>query len=62
MRKYDCPYEECLLCKTIDDCKHADKSDDEMSSALPPDNCPKSMEVMRHTLHKRKLDKFKNQS
>ncbi len=62
MRKDDSPYSECGNCKTIDDCKHAEIALDDMGTALPPDNCPKPMVVMRRTLNRRKIDRFKKQS
>jgi len=56
------PYPECPTCKTLADCKHAEKATDELGEDLPPDNCPQPVAVIRRTLHKRKLDRFKNQS
>ena len=48
------PYPECKLCRTVDDCKHADKPEGEFHIPMPPDNCPKPINVMRRTLRKYK--------
>lgn len=56
------PYPECESCKTLDDCKHKDLPLDEAGLLMPPDVCLKAIEVMRHTLHKRKFERYKNLS
>ena len=61
MKINDAPYPECEQCRTLADCRHAEKGEG-LETELPPDNCPKPMEVMRHTLHKRKLDRNKKYS
>lgn len=58
--KEDFPYKECNLCRTLDDCKHRDKPDNELGIELPPDECIKAMSVMRRTMRKRKINKDKN--
>jgi len=55
--KDDLPYVECKFCRTLDDCKHVDKPTDGLSMGLPPDICPKPINVMRRTVKKHKLDK-----
>lgn len=61
MKTDDLPYEECPTCKTLADCKHVEKGVG-LETEMPPDNCPKPIVVMRHTLHKRKLDRNKKYS
>ena len=58
MRTNEVPYESCLTCKTLADCPYKEKAEG-LSGEMPPDNCPKPIEIMRHTLNKRKLDRYK---
>jgi hypothetical protein len=60
--KDNLPYEQCGECKTLDDCKHKDLPLDEVGLPMPPDACPKAIEVMRRTLNKRKFERYKNLS
>ncbi len=48
------PYPECATCKTLCDCKHPDVALDGLGSPLPPDVCPRPIEIMRETEKKRK--------
>ena len=59
MKRNETPYAECEGCKTLDDCPHAEKAQG-LHSAMPPDNCPKPIEIVRHTRNKRKIDRYKN--
>jgi len=51
--KKDFPFNECKLCRTLDDCPNPDLPTDELGMSLPPDECPKPMNIMRRTLRKR---------
>jgi len=53
------PYKECDTCKDLGDCPQPEVARDGMGSPLPPDVCPRPIEVMNATLKKRKLRKFK---
>ena len=48
------PYDECLDCKDLGDCKHPDVALDGLGTALPPDCCPYLEKIMRATVRKRK--------
>lgn len=48
------PYPECEKCRSLEDCKHPDVDRDGMGSALPPDCCPKPIDIMRATEKKRR--------
>lgn len=48
------PYKECELCKDLGDCAHPDISDNFMGTPLPPDDCPRSVEIMKNTNKKHK--------
>jgi len=52
--KVEHPYPECSTCKTLEDCKHPDVVDDGMGSPLPPNDCPRPMDIMKATLKKHK--------
>jgi hypothetical protein len=49
------PYPECKTCKDLGDCKHPEIAEDMLGSPLPPDNCPKPIEIMINTLKKKKI-------
>lgn len=53
------PYPECNCCKDLSDCKHAELSDDGICSPLPPDVCPKPIEVMKNYVKLKKLRSVK---
>jgi hypothetical protein len=55
--KEDLPFLECNLCRTLDDCKHVDKTSDDIITWLPPNECPKPFIIMRRTTRKWKLSK-----
>jgi hypothetical protein len=56
--KAENPYKECEKCKTLEDCPHPDvQSEVGMSLPMPPDCCPKPIDVMKATLKKR--EKYK---
>jgi len=61
MRQSENPYEECVSCKTVDDCKHADPPNG-LNESMPPDNCPNPIHVMRRTMNKRKVERYKKLS
>jgi len=48
------PFKECETCKTLADCKHVNVAQDMMGTPMPPDNCPKPIEVIRQTLKLKK--------
>lgn len=54
MRKEEYPYAECENCKDLGDCRHPDVQVDGMGSVLPPDCCPKPIDVMKEAVKKRK--------
>ena len=53
------PYPECEKCKELGDCKHVEVAQDLMGSPLPPDSCPRFLDVMKATVKKRKLKNYK---
>ena len=55
MKTSENPYPQCATCKTLTDCPHPETAVDLLGSPLPPDVCPKPMEVMARTLKKKKL-------
>lgn len=57
VREYDNPYPECAKCKTLADCPHPEVEDNMMGSPMPPEVCPKPIEVMNTTLKARKKAK-----
>lgn len=48
------PYPECDTCKSLEDCKHPDVVRDGFGSALPPDICPRPIDIMRATEKERR--------
>ena len=59
-KRDDYPYPECAECKTLADCKNVDRGDGEgFETKMPPNDCPFPMRILRHTLHKKKLDRNK---
>jgi hypothetical protein len=52
-------YPECEKCKDLGDCKHPDVADDLMGSVLPPNDCPRPMDIMKETTKKRKAFRIK---
>lgn len=57
--KEELPYEECNSCTILDDCKHVEVSSDMLGTPLPPDNCPRPIDILRETFKKHKLNKKK---
>jgi|WetSurSiteA1Bulk_404760.scaffolds.fasta_scaffold26712_3 hypothetical protein len=55
--KEEFPYSTCSMCRTLDDCPYKIKTDNELSSYLPPDDCPHPLNVLRRTMRKRKKEK-----
>lgn len=55
-------FEECEECGTLADCPHPEVANDMMGSPLPPEGCPKPIEVMRDTLKIKKSRYYINQS
>ena len=57
------PYKECYNCKTINDCPHPDIVTDIsvliLESKLPPDNCPRAIDVMNETYKQKRVDELK---
>ncbi len=60
MEQNNFPYEECETCKDLGDCKHVDVAIDGLATNLPPDCCPKPIEVMKCSLKKRKSYRHKD--
>ncbi len=60
MSKAKDPYDECATCKTLADCPYPDVQDDMFGSPMPPDVCPKPIEIMAHTLRREKVIKVIN--
>ncbi len=56
-RTNELPYPECEKCQELGDCKHPDVTMDGFSSPMPPDNCPKGMEILKKLYNKRKHDR-----
>lgn len=55
--KKDDIYPECEKCRVLDDCPAPEIADNMLGSPLPPNGCPRPMEVMRRTVKKHKLNK-----
>jgi len=55
--KHELPYKECATCEVLDDCPCPDVSEIGLSLPMPPDVCPKPIEVMKMTREKHKLKK-----
>jgi len=53
------PYPECKLCVVLDDCPHPDIEDNEFGTPMPPEACPRPIDVMNKTFKKHKLNKSK---
>jgi hypothetical protein len=54
------PYEECENCQDLGDCKHPDVVLDNRGTTMPPDSCPRPIEIMKQTMAKYK--KYKTRS
>ena len=54
MQDTEYPYVECRKCKTLEDCPKPEVALDGLGSPLPPDICPRPIEVMESTLKKHK--------
>ena len=48
------PYKECANCKDLGDCPKPDVATDGLGSPLPPDVCPRPMDIMKATNKKHK--------
>jgi len=59
MKSDDFPYPECSDCDDLSQCKHPDVAQDMLGSPLPPEICPRPLEIMELTLKKRKLVNIK---
>jgi hypothetical protein len=57
---YNPPYDECETCKELGDCPHPDVQEDMMGTPMPPDSCPKPIDIMNATVKKHKLRKPNN--
>jgi hypothetical protein len=57
--KSESPYKECETCKEIADCPHSDVEPNGFSTPMPPECCPKPIEIMNATLKKRKIKNSK---
>lgn len=49
------PYKECKDCRDLGDCPHPEVTGDLLGSPMPPDVCPKPIEVMVETLKKKNV-------
>ena len=58
MKTQDFPYEACKTCKTLGDCPCPEVIEDGMGSPLPPESCPRPLEIMRDTTKMKKLHKI----
>jgi hypothetical protein len=54
------PYPQCATCKVLDDCPYPEVDNNFLGTPLPPDECPRPIEVMKRTHKKHKLNKQKN--
>ena len=57
MKPIEYPYLECKHCRTIADCPHPDVANDLLGTPLPPDCCPKPIDIMNETLKKKRAKK-----
>jgi hypothetical protein len=61
MKKEEDPYKECATCKDLSDCPCPEISLDMFGVPLPPDCCPRPIDIMNETEKKRKpLKKYRH--
>ena len=59
MKKYKDPYPECEKCKDLSDCAYPDIEDlGDCFNPLPPNDCPRPMDVMNETRKKYKKERL----
>lgn len=56
------PFDECEYCKTIIDCPHPDVDLSGFGVPMPPDCCPRPMDIMIKSERDRKLNKLSNKN
>lgn len=51
------PYKECEDCRDLGDCRHLEIAEDMMGSPMPPNNCPRPMDILKETYKRKKHDR-----
>jgi hypothetical protein len=48
------PYPECATCKSLLDCKHVEVQRDGLGTPLPPQLCPRPMDILKESFKRKK--------
>ena len=54
------PYYQCDLCQDLSDCPAPDVQQNFLGTPLPPDTCPRPIDIMKATMKKQKRHDNKN--